>query len=69
MKNFCVNIIYPKMDLVLMITIKNITNSKNHCHYTRKYRGAAHDICNFRYQTPKEIPVYFIMVLHTIINL
>ena len=28
---------------------------KDHCHYTGKYRGAAHDICNLRYKTPKEI--------------
>ena len=21
---------------------------KDHCHYTRKYRGAAHNICNLR---------------------
>ena len=26
---------------------------RNHCHYTRKYRGAAHNICNLRYKTPK----------------
>ena len=32
---------------------------KDHCHYTGKYRGAAHDICNLRYKTPKEIPVVF----------
>ena len=30
-----------------------------HCHYTRRFRGAAHDICNLRYKTPKEIPVVF----------
>ena len=40
---------------------------KDHCHYTGKYRGAAHDICNLRYKTPKEIPIVFIMVLHMII--
>ena len=28
-------------------------------HYTEKYRGAAHDICNLRYETPKELPVVF----------
>ena len=28
-------------------------------HYTGKYRGAAHDICNLRYKTQKEIPVVF----------
>ena len=32
---------------------------RNHCHYTGKYRGAAHDICNLRYKIPKEIPVVF----------
>ena len=32
---------------------------KDHCHYTGEYRGAAHDICNLRYKTPKEIPVVF----------
>ena len=32
---------------------------KDHCHYTGKYRGAAHDICNVRYKIPKEIPVVF----------
>ena len=32
---------------------------KDHCHYTGKYRGAAHNICNLRYRTPKEIPIVF----------
>ena len=32
---------------------------KDHCHYTVKYRGAAHDICSLRYKIPKEIPVVF----------
>ena len=32
---------------------------KGHCHYTGKYRGAAHDICNLTYKTPKEISVVF----------
>ena len=32
---------------------------KDHCHYTKKYRGAAHDVCNLRYKIPKEIPVVF----------
>ena len=32
---------------------------RDHCHYTRKFRGAAHSICNLRYKTPKEIPVVF----------
>ena len=29
---------------------------RDHCHYTGKFRGAAHGICNLRYKTPKEIP-------------
>ena len=32
---------------------------RDHCHYAGKYRGAAHDICNLRYKTPKESPVVF----------
>ena len=32
---------------------------KDHYHYTGKYRSAAHDICNLRYKTSKEIPVVF----------
>ena len=32
---------------------------KDHCHYTGKYRGAAHDICSLRYKIPKEIPLVF----------
>ena len=32
---------------------------RDHCHYTGKYRGAAHNICNLKYKIPKEIPVVF----------
>ena len=32
---------------------------RHHCHYTGKYRGAAHNICNLRYKVPKEIPIVF----------
>ena len=32
---------------------------RDHCHYTGKYRGAAHNICNLRYKISKEIPVVF----------
>ena len=32
---------------------------RDHCHYTEKYRVAAHNICNLRYKVPKEIPVVF----------
>ena len=33
--------------------------AKDHCHYTGKYRGAAHNICNLKYKVPKEIPIVF----------
>ena len=32
---------------------------RDNCHYTGKYRGAAHNICNLRYKVPKEIPIVF----------
>ena len=32
---------------------------RDHCRYTGKYRGAAHNICNLRYKIPKEIPIVF----------
>ena len=30
---------------------------RDHCHYTGKFRGAAHNICNLRYKVPNEIPI------------
>ena len=45
---------------------------RDHCHYTGKFRGAAHSIYNLRYKTPKDIPVIFhngsIHDYHFIIN-
>ena len=32
---------------------------RDYCHYTGKFRGAAHDICNLKYGVPKEISVVF----------
>ena len=42
---------------------------RDHCHYTRRFRGAAHNICNLRYNIPKKFQQYFIMVQHMIIIL
>ena len=30
---------------------------KDHCHYTGKFRGAAHSACNLNYNFQKEIPI------------
>ena len=30
---------------------------KDHCHYTGKFRGAAHRKCNLNYKVPKNIPI------------
>ena len=38
---------------------KNYQKVRDNCHYTGKYRGAAHNICNLRYKTTKEISVVF----------
>ena len=32
---------------------------RDHCHFTGKYRGTAHNICNLRYKIPKDIPIIF----------
>ena len=39
--------------------IKKNHKVRDHCHYTGKYRGAAHNICNLRYEVPKELPIIF----------
>ena len=39
--------------------IRKYHKIKDHCHFTGKYFTAAHNICNLRYKTPKEIPVIF----------
>ena len=38
---------------------KKLYKVRDHCHYTGKYRGAVHNICNVRYKIPKEIPIVF----------
>ena len=32
---------------------------RDHCHYTGRYRGAAHNSCNLNYRVPKNISVFF----------
>ena len=34
-------------------------NVRDHCHFSGKYRGAAHIKCNLKYKVSKFIPVLF----------
>ena len=36
---------------------KNKKKVKDHCHYTGKFRGAAHTKHNLRYKVPNNIPI------------
>ena len=38
---------------------KKYRKVRDHCHYTRQYRGAAHSTCNLKYSVPKKIPIVF----------
>ena len=35
------------------------TKVRDHCHFTGKYRGAAHEKCNLDLREVKDIPVFF----------
>ena len=57
-----------KEQKICYICIKEFSNDddhkkyhkfRNHCHYTGKFIGAAHNICNPRYKTPNEISIVF----------
>ena len=39
---------------------KKYCKVRDHCHYTKEYRGPAHSIWNLKYSVPKKIP----MILH-----
>ena len=58
--------IYHNKQKICYICKKEFSNNdkkqqkvRDHCHYTGKYRGAAHNICNLRYKVSKEIPAVF----------
>ena len=38
---------------------KTYRQVRDHCHYTGKYRGAAHSSCNLKFNVPNEIPGVF----------
>ena len=59
MKNY---VLYVKKSFVLIKKSENYKNYckfRDHCHFTGKYRGAAHSICNLKNKVPKFIPVIF----------
>ena len=58
-KEFC----YNKNEKMKFKLYKKVTD---HCHYTGKFRGAVHSICNLNYKVSQEIPVKFIMIQNTI---
>ena len=37
----------------------NLKKVRDHCHFSGKFRGAAHSLCNFKFQRPKFTPVFF----------
>ena len=58
--------IYHNKQKICFICKKEFNNNdkknykvRDHCHYTGKYKGAAHNICSLRYKVPKEIPIVF----------
>ena len=51
-KEFC-------MDMNDKNTFKFYRKVRDNCHYTGKYKVAAHNICNLRYKIAREIPVVF----------
>ena len=58
--------IYHNKQKICYIYKKEFSNNekknykvRDHCHYTGKYRGAAHNICDLRYKVSKEIPIVF----------
>ena len=38
---------------------KKYRRGRDHCQYTREYRGTANGICNLKYSVPKKILIVF----------
>ena len=51
--------IFGKKFLKKFANDKNYKKVRDHCHFTGKYRGAAHSICNLKFNVPNETPVVF----------
>ena len=44
---------------MMILTIKKYYKVRDYCHFTGKFRGAAHDLFSSRHKIPKEIHVVF----------
>ena len=53
----------------IFVEAKKHRKVRDHDHYTGKFRGAAHSICNLRYSTQRDIPVFFHNVTNYDFNL
>ena len=49
--------ICEKIFLLKFANNKIYRKVRDNCHFTSKYRSAAHSICNLRFNVPNEIPV------------
>ena len=47
------------MALSKRYSLIKFTQVRDHCHFTGKFRGAAHSSCNLKMRTVKKIPVFF----------
>ena len=54
-----VSYIFGKRILKKLSKTTNYRKVRDHCHFKGKYRGAAHSICNLKFNVPNEIPVVF----------
>ena len=44
---------------IILLKIIFFCEVRDNCHYTGKYRSAAHGICDLKYSVPKEILIVF----------
>ena len=47
------------VQIKIMKSLKIKKKIRDHCHYTGKFRGAAHRVCKIRYKVPKKVSVLF----------
>ena len=58
-KNANICYIYKRKNENKYVKDKKYGKVRDHCRYTRKYRGAAYSICNLKYSVPTKIPIAF----------